>query len=132
MPEDQLRKHVDEFILGRIRTVPHLEALLLVWNKRPNTWTAEQMSRALYIPAELADSILHDLSAQGLIRESAESPGIYDYQSSSREQDSLLAAVDTTYRRELIRVTRMIHSKTPSALQEFARAFRITKDKGKD
>ena len=40
-----------------------------------------------------------------------------------------MAAVDTTYRRELIRVSRLIHSKPSAAVREFARAFRLKKER---
>jgi hypothetical protein len=48
------------------------------------------------------------------------------------ESDELMSHVDRIYRRELIRISKLIHSKTPSALQEFARVFRFTKEKEKD
>jgi hypothetical protein len=36
--------------------------------------------------------------------------------------------VDSIYRRELVRVAGMIHSKASSAVLDFARAFRFKKD----
>jgi hypothetical protein len=36
--------------------------------------------------------------------------------------------VEKTYRRELLRISRMIHSKAPSSVREFARAFKFKKD----
>jgi|SRR5579884_3312660 hypothetical protein len=121
-------EEVDQFIAEQIETVPHLEALLLLWRTRPKIWPVEEMARALYVPAELAGDVLRDLSLQGLIVESGDSPRQYEYVS-SQGRDRLMERLDSTYRRELIRITRMIHSKAPSAIREFARAFRFTKDK---
>ena len=42
---------------------------------------------------------------------------------------NILKQVEATYRRELVRVANMIHSKAPAAVREFARAFRFTKDR---
>jgi hypothetical protein len=126
--EKPLVQVVDQFILEQIDTVPHLEALLLAWNKREKAWPVEEMSRLLFIPEEMASKILRDLMQRGLL-EAVPGEGGYVYKSASPEQDSVLAAVDATYRRELIRVTRMIHSKGPASLRDFARAFRFTKEK---
>jgi hypothetical protein len=120
---------VDKFILDQIETVPHLEALLLTWGRRPQDWTAETMAKALYVPQEVAGSILRDLAQRNLLREVTDRSGTYTYASGTPERDELIAHVDRTYRRELIRISRMIHSKAPAALLEFARAFRFTKEK---
>ena len=45
------------------------------------------------------------------------------------DKDELIAAVDSAYRKELIRISRLIHSKPSAAVREFARAFRIKKDR---
>jgi hypothetical protein len=126
MPEP-LSADVDRFIAEQIDTVPHLEALLLLWNSRPKAWTVEEMAHALYVSAGMAEIILQELALKNLIHDAGSSLKTYAYQSS--ERDPFMAQVDLTYRRDLIRVTRMIHAKTPSAIQEFARAFRFTKDK---
>lgn len=131
MPEQNPSSgEIDRFIVEQIDTVPHLEALLLLWNSRPKVWTIDEMAHALYVPSEMADSILRDLLLKNLIH-AGSTPSSYVYQSSSA-QDGFMAQLDKTYRRELIRVTRMIHGKLPSAISEFARAFRFTKEKEKD
>lgn len=119
---------IDQFILEQIDTVPHLEALLLLWNKRPKSWPAQEIAHALYVPEDVARGILRDLTQRGLLRESSELAEQFQYVS-SREQDQLIEQLDATYRRELIRISRMIHAKAPSALRDFARAFRFTKEK---
>src|SRR6185437_6189180 len=115
---------VDEFILGQIESVPHLEALLLLWNSRPRQWSLEQVAGALYISAQSTVSILQDLQQRGLIHENS---GNYSYNSEFKPEH-LIHEVDMIYRRELIRVSRMIHSKAPSSVREFARAFKFKKD----
>ncbi|HUK46019.1 MAG TPA: hypothetical protein VLW06_00440 [Terriglobales bacterium] len=132
MPEPNTPSgEVDQFILEQIDSVPHLEALLLIWRTRPKSWSINEMAKSLYVPAELAENILRDLAQRNLIEEVTKSPREYHYLS-SRDQDRLIALVDTTYRRELIRISRMIHARAPSALREFARAFRFTREKDKE
>lgn len=131
MPEEKSPSRADQFILEQIDTVPHLEALLLVWKKRPKLWSIEEMATHLYVPYDQAGRILRELTDRGFLRETNQSPSQYDYQS-SEGQDALIAEVDVTYRRDLIRISHMIHSKAPSALRDFARAFRFTKDREKE
>jgi|SRR5581483_3246512 len=122
--QDPAKPQVDEFILGQIETVPHLEALLLLWNSRPRQWSLEQVSGALYVSVQTTASILQDLQQRGLIHEDS---GNYSYNFEFKPEH-LIQEVDRTYRRELVRITRMIHSKAPSSVREFARAFKFKKD----
>jgi hypothetical protein len=122
--QDPAKLQVDEFILEQIESVPHLEALLLLWNSRPKQWSLEQMASALYISTDASLDILEDLKKRNLVLDHS---GYYSCNSEFKP-DGLIEAVDRTYRRELLRITRMIHSKAPPSVREFARAFRIKKD----
>jgi predicted transcriptional regulator len=124
--ETAYTKEVDEFILDQIDTVPHLEALLLLWNSRPKQWTVEEMADALYVPSGVARNILQGLTRRGLLARQGASD-LYGYESGKR--DGLIQAVDAAYRRNLIRISRMIHSKAAPGIREFAQAFRFTKDR---
>lgn len=124
MSEDRARDAVDQFILDEIESVPHLEALLLLWNSRPKQWTLEEMAHALYISLEATQGILQDLKQRGFVTVDAYhynfDPGFHEI--------SLIAELDLLYRRDLIRISRMIHSKASPAIREFARAFKLKKD----
>ena len=119
---------VDQFLREQIDTVPHLEALLLLWNSRPRIWSAEHMAKGLFLASDAAGEIMEDLARRHLILAVPGTAGTYRYVSEA-DRDHLVGAVDSTYRRELIRVSRLIHSKPPAAVREFARAFRIKKDR---
>jgi hypothetical protein len=41
----------------------------------------------------------------------------------------MLENVDAIYRKEVVRISSLIHSKGSAGLRDFARAFRIRKDK---
>jgi hypothetical protein len=127
MSDTPLNIQVDEFIREEIDTIPQLEALLLVWNGRPKLWTVEEMAAALYVDAGVSRNILHDLARRGLL--AVESENQYGYRSTSSERDRLIEALDATYRRELIRVSRLIHSKAAPGIRDFAEAFRFKKDR---
>jgi hypothetical protein len=120
---EEIERQVDQFILDEMDSVPHLEALLLLWNSRPRPWPREDLAHSLYIPAERTQAILLDLQRRGLV--------LIDSGSCSWNPGSphaaLLEHVDRTYRRELVRVSSMIHSKGSPAARQFARAFRLKK-----
>jgi predicted DNA-binding transcriptional regulator len=125
MQEDKpTAKDVDRFVQQEIDTVPQLEALLLIWKARPKCWRLDELAAALYISAEAAKDVVEPLERRGLL---TSQEGQYTYCAGSN--DELIAVVDLTYRRELIRITRMIHSKAPAAVREFARAFLFKKDR---
>lgn len=128
--EEEVRAKVDQFILDEIDSVPHLEALLLVWIRRPKQWSTEEMARALYVQPERAAKILQDLVNRSLLSESQESgPTFFFYHAKSSERDDLLLALDRIYRREVVRVSTMIHAKASPAVRDFARAFRFKKER---
>lgn len=129
MPEETPGKQqVDRFIMDEIDSVPQLEALLLIWNNRPKNWSSKDMAKALYVSPDMAREVLQHLAQRRLIQEVPRSSGQYAFLSESKDRDNLLESVDSTYRKELVRVSTMIHSKGSPALRDFARAFRFKKD----
>lgn len=117
---------VDRFVAEEIDSVPHLEALLLVWKHRPKTWTVEEMAAGLYLPTVTAHGILHSLGRRNLLRVE---PGPVEAYGVVDERGELIEAVHAAYGRDLVRISRMIHSKASPGVRDFAKAFRFTKDK---
>lgn len=125
---DQDDHEVFQFILEKIDSVPHLEALLLLWNSRPKLWSAEDLAKRLYVDVDIARVLLKELSR---VEDISVVPGPdihYCYESKSEEKDRIITLVDTAYRKQVVRISTMIHSKASSAVRDFARAFRFTKD----
>jgi hypothetical protein len=121
--------NVYDFILENIDTVPRLEALVLLWNSRPVWWTSEELTSRLYIPLEKVPQLLRDLVRMELIAESPTSPPKYSYLPKSEEQNELLLSLDNAYRRDLVRISTMIHLKASPGAREFARAFKLKQEK---
>jgi len=96
------------------------------YESNPKAWAVDEMAKELYLAPAPTREILDDLVRQGLIALTA-APETYYYQAAPA-RDQLVSSVDSTYRRELIRITRLIHSKPSSAVRAFARAFRLKKD----
>ncbi|HEY2861063.1 MAG TPA: hypothetical protein VGJ21_21820 [Terracidiphilus sp.] len=117
------------YIDDNLDSVPHLEAMILLWNSRPVGWTCEELASRLYVPSEQVTAILRDLVRLQVIQELPAVPPKYSYLPASDEQDETMRLVDGAYRRDLVRISTMLHSKASSPVREFARAFRFRKER---
>lgn len=122
------RQQVDRFIVDEIDSVPQLEALLLFWNNRPRVWSSESMAKALYVSSEVAWEILKRLAQRRLISQREENAEEFALNAETPEQQDLLASLDRIYRRELVRISNMIHAKASRGVRDFADAFRFKKE----
>lgn len=117
------------FIAQEIDSVPELEALLLLWQQRPKAWSAEEVAKRLYTDADYARTVLLDLKRKELISASIAEPDSFQYASDSERRNRIIGRTEEVYRRQVVRISTLIHSKPSSAVREFARAFRLTKEK---
>jgi hypothetical protein len=122
------RLQVDRFILEQIDSVPQLEALLLLFNSRPKAWSTDEMAKSLYVRNEAASKILDSLLHRDLIAVSPHQPDFFFCSPHEEAQNRLLHDVDAIYRKEVVRISSMIHSKASAGVRDFARAFRFKKD----
>jgi len=127
--EPELPEDIVRFILDRIDSVPHMEALLLLWETPEKTWTEVEIARRVYVSVDVARAILQDLAGRKLAAVRAESGAGYRYDSAWDPTGAEMAAVARTYRQQLVRVASLIHSKGSPALRDFARAFQFKSGK---
>ncbi len=123
MTPDDIPEPVLRFVRDRIDSVPHLEALLLLWSSADQDWTDEEIAHRIYVSRDSARTLLQDLARHQLI---APQPGgaiRYRYDPRWDESGELMGQVAQTYRRQLIRVATLIHEKASPAVRDFARAF---------
>ncbi len=125
----QLSLSADKFILEYMDSIPHLEALVLLWNSRPIGWSCEELASRLYVPSETVSKLLRDLVRLELVSESLSAPTKFSYYPRSPEQNEMMLQVDMAYRRDLVKISTLIHSKASSPVREFARAFRFKKER---
>ena len=128
MEGDTRRLQVDRFILEQIDSVPHLEALLLLFNSRSKAWSPDEMSKSLYVRTEVASKILDNLLHRNLIAAVPNQADLFFYSPDDESRNSLLSDVDAIYRKEVVRISSLIHSKASAGVRDFARAFRFKRD----
>ncbi len=118
------RREVDRFVIEEIESVSHLESLLIFWNSRPRQWSVIEMARELYLSEDLTEPILRDLARRQLVLVHSDR---YCYNPEHPKSD-IIATLDSIYRREVVRISTMIHSKPSASVRAFAQAFKLTKD----
>jgi|SRR5579885_3159075 hypothetical protein len=117
---------VYRFLVNQIESIPHLEALLLLWRSRPEAWAPEELARRLFVPPEAAREAADDLVRRQLV---AANSGNYHYEADGGSRDQLVECVAEVYKHNLVAVSNLIHAKPGNAVREFARAFRFTKER---
>jgi hypothetical protein len=123
MPRSEIPEEVLRFIERRINSVPHLEALLLLWENAAQTWTEADVAARVYVGQEQAREVLLGLARNGLITITAS--GRYAY-NAAWDESQLMQKIATAYRQHLVRMSESIHAKAASeAVRDFARAFQF-------
>ena len=129
MPDENPGVDVYEYILERIDSVPHLEAIILLWNSRPVGWSADELASRLYVPPEKTAELLQDLVRQQFVQQISGTPPRFSYLARNDDQNEWMFRVDAAYRREIVRISTMLHSKTSPSVRDFTRAFRFRKER---
>lgn len=122
IPED-----VAQFVLDNIESVAQLEALLLLRSKAEAQWSVADLARRLYIDEKQTAEVAKRLLAQHLVVAIGD-PAVYQYRPSSKELEETVDRLAQLYSKQLVPVTNLIHSKPKSRVQEFAEAFKFTKE----
>lgn len=123
MADDAIPDDVRDFILRHIDSVAQLEALLLLRANSNESWDSARTAARLYTRDDEIKKALAYLCADGLL---SCKDNLYRYECTAEVQ----AAIDRlaeAYRRHLIPVTNVIHTK-PRRIREFADAFKFRKD----
>lgn len=119
-----LSPDVRRFVIARIPSVSHLEALLLLRSSGA-AWSLDQLGARLYVPRQVAETLADDLQSQGLTVRSGES---VQYMPKSERIARVVDDLAADYGRSLIEVTQLIHAVTERQARRFADAFLIRKD----
>lgn len=127
MTNGDLEDEVLRFIFENIDTVPHLEALLLIWQSGTTPWSADTLAARIYVGSVQAKTILEDLRRLGFVSQESDG-GTYRFAPEWDAERQLMPRIADTYRKNLVGIARMIHSKGSASVREFARAFQIKKD----
>ncbi len=133
MERAELPDDIRRFILTSVPSVPYLEAILLLRTDPGMGWDVPRLAARLYIPERQAAELLTALAAAGIARgEEQGETALFRYAPASDELRERLDALAQAYSANLVGVTDLIHSRIDKRAQQFADAFRLRKDSGKE
>lgn len=121
---DALSPEVLRFLEQNIDSVPHLEALLLLWQSLPAEWQPAEVAARIYVPTGRGLAILDDLARRGFAVKSETAAGGFAFNAAGPAAMQV-PAVAAAYGNQLVAVSTFIHSKGPASILEFARAFQL-------
>lgn len=128
LPED-----IRRFILNSVPSVPYLEAILLLRTDPDVGWDVPRLASRLYVAERQAAEVLSALAAAGIARSEEQGDAIlFRYAPATAELRERLDALAQVYSANLVGVTDLIHSRIDKRAQQFADAFRLRKDSGKE
>jgi len=128
LPED-----IRRFILASVPSVPYLEAILLLRVDPDVAWDVRRLAARLYVAERQAAEVLTALAAAGIAQsEDQGGTALFRYAPATAELRGKLDALAQVYSTNLVGVTDLIHSRIDKRAQQFADAFRLRKDSGKE
>ncbi len=120
---------ITRFILTSIDSVPHLEAILLLRFDPKVEWDAKTMAQRLYISEKKAAEVLANLCAAGFVSAKEGGVPLYQYSPVTVDLKEMMDQLADIYTKNLVEVTKLIHSKISKQAQQFGDAFRLQSDK---
>ncbi len=127
MSANDIPENVRQFLSEYIGTVNDLEVLLMLMQMR-REWTALEVGERMYLDENAARAVLSGLGGSGLIEAREEDPVRYHYKESG-DTDAVIQRLAETYARMRVRVIELIYQSPTTAIQSFADAFRIKKER---
>ena len=129
MANDVIPDNIKQFVLKNIDSIAELEGLLMLRSHPQKEWTMEMLARSLYIGEPQAMLLLARLLEQGfIVVKGSDAAPRYQYQPKSAEWRDRVEQLAELYKKYLVPITNLIHSKPKSRVQKFADAFRLRKD----
>jgi hypothetical protein len=130
--EQPLPKDVQRFIADHISSVVVLEALLLLFAHPGQGWSAAQIGAELRVDPAWTERELTELARRGLIRRQEGSgpgdPALYAYPEDAPTKETLRDLAEC-YQERRVSVISLIFAKPAEAIQTFADAFNLRKDR---
>jgi hypothetical protein len=133
MSRAELPDEIRRFILNSVPSVPYLEAILLLRTHPDVSWDVRRVAARLYVAERQAAEVLTALTVAGIAQgEDQGDTALFRYAPATAELRERLDALAQAYSTHLVEVTGMIHSRVDKRAQQFADAFRVRKDSGKE
>jgi hypothetical protein len=125
---DEFTSDVKQFIDQNIESIAQLEALLLMFRDPQRGWDAAEIAKSLYIPPEMAATLLADFHRRRYIKLMPGSDASFAYGPQEAKDEQLIKELAAAYQDRRVAITSLIYSKPLNKVQTFADAFRLRKE----
>ena len=129
MAQGGIPPEVQRFIAENIDAAEQLDILLLLYRNRERSYTALEVSQAVFTVPSAATLRLEGLVARGLLSSTGEADPSYRYQPATEELGRRADQLAAVYQENRVGVIQLLFARPPDPLQTFADAFRL-KGKG--
>jgi hypothetical protein len=103
-------EQVAQFIRRHIRSVPFLEAMLLLRSDDERSWDGKRLAKRLYVSTKAADKLLRDLHDAGMLRVADEAIPSYRFHPASASRRRQIDELADTYTLNMVAISKLIHS----------------------
>ena len=127
MSESGISKPLEKFIRENIKSLEHLEVLLVIASEVGKQWSAREVYESVKSSPGSVEERLAELTARGLLVKSGS--GLACYQISSQPHSLLETTreLSRAYRERRLKVIEIVYSGV-SAVEEFAKAFKLKEE----
>ena len=126
--QDTIQPDVRRFVAEHITSADQLDILLLMHAQPDRSWTARQVSEAVFTVPTLATMRLEELVERGLLSSSGGADPAYRYAPASTSLRERLDGLASAYRANRVGVIQLVFQKPTDPLQSFSDAFRLRRD----
>ena len=131
MNESGFSDELDRFIAAEIQSLEQLEILLLLSGNPHKWWTAKGVYDVVKSSLPSVEGRLRDMTERQMLRREVDSDSRFQFAPADEAIWRIVSELREAYKERSVKVVQAIYSKTPTpdGVQEFARAFRVRKDK---
>ena len=127
--EKVFSEKLERFIATEIDSLEQLEILLLLSGNPQKWWSATTVYEVIKSSNQSVKDRLNEMADRGLLQKKSEGEVCYQFDSSNEDLREITAELRDAYKERSVKVVQAIYSNPPDAVREFARAFRLRKDK---
>lgn len=129
MNESGFSEQLERFIAREIGSLEQLEVLLCLAAHPDKWWTVQDVYNVVKSSVPSVGERLSEMVASGFLRREGDAGVRYQFAPRDENLRALISELGAAYKEKSVKVVQAIYSKPPDAVQEFAKAFRVRKDK---
>jgi hypothetical protein len=124
----ELPPNVQQLLRERIRSIEQLEILLLLRETEDRPWTTAEVYQKVRSSERSVGQALDELFRKGLLKTTSPASASFQFSPESVELKETVDQLAHLYAERRVRIVEAIYSEPVSAVDEFAKAFRLRKD----